>query len=157
MTLENEILTPKDFYYVLEGDGVCENEILLGTAVRLTFHIPALDIKEQDRSFGLSVRPYGLHYVDTAECYKRSYKEIHLPCKETSVGFSFVAPTEAEWKNTITPGFVFVLDMNGSVNYQDFLKVRFVSERKPYKRKLEIDLENHIKGIVKSAIRGEIL
>jgi hypothetical protein len=155
MTDVNEKTTQDDFYCVLEGDGVGEGEVLFGSAVRLTFHIPALLVAKNGISLGLSVIPCGLRYIEIDKC--EWYKSVPVPCEETKVSFSFIVPDEEDWKNAITPGFAFVLDADGLVVCQEFLPVRFVSElsspKKSHVKKLEFDLERKIHGIAERVLR----
>jgi hypothetical protein len=148
-------IKPSGFYATLEGDGVCENEVLFGTDVKLTFHIPALPVADHDISFGLSVIPYGPRFP--VLCEHEWYKLVRVPCEETEVSFSFIVPTEEEWKKALTPGFVVTLDAEGLPFYSEFLSIRFVRKhfhpKKTYVKKLGIDLEQKIQGITDRVLR----
>ncbi|MCK9351234.1 MAG: hypothetical protein WCT49_01650 [Candidatus Paceibacterota bacterium] len=156
MTHGNEAVPQNDFYCVLEGDGVFGNtatnipEVQFGTAVRLTFCIPALAVTPHEISFGLSVHPYGLRYLGKIE--HEWYRLIHVPCEETEVNFDFIAPTEEEWKSSLTPGFAVVLDTEGLINYQDFLRIQFISGKKRLVKKLGFDLAKDIQGMTDRAL-----
>ena len=141
---------PKVFYVTLEGDGVCGDDVLLGTDVRLIFHIPKLTISGPEIQLGFSVIPCGFHYPEKNS--EKWYQTIRVPCEETEVCFLLRAPTPEEWKNDITPGFSFGLDAGGLIVYQKFIvPVRLVASScrlpKSAVENMDFDLEKKIAGI----------
>jgi len=145
------------FYITIDGDGVCGKEVLFGSRVRLRFHFPPIIPFVPDLFFGVSTTPYGLFFAGITE--SGWYKMVQPPFEKEVLDFSFVAPTEKEWGNSLTPGFVLSCDLGGCFVYQEFVAVRFVSElsslEKPHVQKIGIDLVGQLRNIADRYFSGE--
>jgi hypothetical protein len=146
----DKTVQPSGFYFTLEGDGVCENEVLYGSLVRLTFHIPEIEF-DSELSLDFSIIPYGFSLVENS----RWTQTVEVPCKDTEISFSLLTNTEREGGDTMTSGFAFGIFTGPLTVYQKFITIRLSdiisSLPKPYSKKIDFDLQKEMEGIARRA------
>lgn len=145
--VDNKTVQPSKFYLTLEGEGVYGNEVLCGSLVRLTFHIPEIELLDSEVSLDFSIIPYGFSLLENS----RWTQTVEVPCKETEISFFLRTDKQKEGGDMIRAGFSFSIFTEALTIYQEFIIVQLIKTDsllpKPYIKKIDFNLQKEIKGM----------